>query len=499
MASRNIDVNLRANVGNFVSQFNSAKKTFGGFVSAVQVGIGALGVQRIAQGFLEIVNSVDELATSALKLGTSARSLDAMRYASTQLDVEFRTLESSAVKLRKNLFEASMGVKEQAEAFQKLNLDIKSLSLDPLNVQLSKTFAALSRVGNVTEQTALAMRVFGRSGAELLPIIKSGSTAFEKFNSEALRLNEHLADTSGAEKADEAVKRLTYAWDKFKESLAATGPIREAIDNLNHLLELLNEATGNKKPTGAASNNAALNLASKIGDLKQQRSDILNAGVVVPTRITSREGYDDYVAAIMAKRREQVAALDMEIQKLEASLNAITAANRRAADSATFQEKWLESLRNDFKGTSGAHAISDIFFKSIPEGLEAMKRAARIAFEDLARQADIAAIRAQAAFREAESASAARIHSARIDRLEDLRSRFNISVGQVDSPAGLLKGSVSDFSDRAGGVRDRIQERIESETKKQSKTLDDLLIEAKRSASAAERLEDAWSNIVTTN
>lgn len=225
-----VNIGLVANTAKWSSGFKKARKEvsgFQGFMQSASSNIGKLfagafavgAVVKITKELHSVAMGIDDLATQAVKLGVSTRELDAMRHSANLLDTDFKTLETSIVKLKKNLYDASIGMKEQADAFKALGLSINDLKTLSVRDQLDKTFQALRNVRNETDQTALTMKLFGKSGASLLPIIRSNAEGFSQFYDEAFKVNEALEDTSKIDAYDIAMKRLSYTWENFKRTV----------------------------------------------------------------------------------------------------------------------------------------------------------------------------------------------------------------------------------------------------------------------------------------
>ena len=134
------------------------------------------------------------------------------------------------------------------------------------------------KMPNGTEKTALAMQLFGRSGAQLLPVLNRGSAG--------------LADLS--KKADELGVTLDQAQvDKMKESVAAT---RDFQASLQGLQISLGEAV---IPALTSASTAAAGVASKFNALPEPVKDTTLAAIAAaaawaklgPKLYTAGEGF----------------------------------------------------------------------------------------------------------------------------------------------------------------------------------------------------------------
>ena len=82
----------------------------------------------------------------------------------------------------------------------------------------------MAKIENPADKVRLAMQIFGRAGAELIPIMEGGSKAIQAAREEADKLGLTLNETSSHQlaQAHEAMVRLKSAFAGAANTLAIT-------------------------------------------------------------------------------------------------------------------------------------------------------------------------------------------------------------------------------------------------------------------------------------
>lgn len=181
------------------------RQHWAGIASAITVsGIAALG-----RGALETMEQIDNLSQ---RVGMSAESLQVYQYAAKLADVENETLSKGLMKLSKNMYDAASGSQEMSSNFQKLGLSATDNAgqLRTTDVMLEGIAERFSHMKDGTEKTALAMKLFGKSGAELIPLLNEGSKGLNRMGEEAKKLGIVFSaeDAARAEEFNDNIERI---------------------------------------------------------------------------------------------------------------------------------------------------------------------------------------------------------------------------------------------------------------------------------------------------
>lgn len=174
---------LREVLARFGIRVDGAKQLTktGRLVDGLKGGLGKLGLAlgagvlaRGAKDFIrDMINVGDELDKMSQVTGLSTESLQAWRHAANLSGVASGEFTAGLLKFSKNIFEASKGTALQAEAFDDLGVSIEDNEgkLRDSGDVLFDTITALSGLESQTEKVGQANRLFGRSGAKLLPLL----------------------------------------------------------------------------------------------------------------------------------------------------------------------------------------------------------------------------------------------------------------------------------------------------------------------------------------
>lgn len=236
-----VNISLVAQTASFVAGMKQAAGSVSSLESMVSraqtLVVGFLGVQAVrglAAWTSGIMESMDATAKFADRIGSSTEFLTTMAHAADLSGVANETLNTGLQKMVKNVSEANNGNKQLAETFNELHLGAQNLAtLDPQSqfLQLSE---ALKSVNNSGDRARLAMDVFGKSGAELLPVLDLGVDGFQAMREEAdaLGLSFSRMDATKVEAANDALSRVGAVTTAIGRNIAVeVSPIVTALAN----------------------------------------------------------------------------------------------------------------------------------------------------------------------------------------------------------------------------------------------------------------------------
>lgn len=132
----------------------------------------------------------DKLAEVSSKTGITTQDLSKLGFAAEQNDTSFDGLTTGLRILSKNLTEAATGSKEQTKLFNALGISVKDThgNVRPLNDVLLQTADVFKGLPDGPEKAAIAMKLFGKSGADLVPLLNQGSAEIKRLGGEAERM-----------------------------------------------------------------------------------------------------------------------------------------------------------------------------------------------------------------------------------------------------------------------------------------------------------------------
>jgi hypothetical protein len=244
MAAGSILISLLLATGSFESDTKRAekrlqelKKEAEALGAKIGVAFAAVGVAAAAL-VKSAIDGADAMSKLAQQTGTTVESLSALSYAAKLSDVSNEELGAALVKLTKNMSDTANGSGEAAKGFEALGISVKNAdgtlkSSDKVLTEIAEKFAGFK---DGAEKTALAVNLFGKSGAQLIPLLNSGAAGLEEMKEEAKALGLVL-DTDMARSAEAFNDNLT----RMGQAVAGVGnrAATELLPALNEVSEAL--------------------------------------------------------------------------------------------------------------------------------------------------------------------------------------------------------------------------------------------------------------------
>ena len=171
---------LQGQVKNAALGFSSLKGAVAGFGAAIA---GSAIVGGLAAVVRQSINAGDELFNLQAKTGIAANALIGIGNAAKLADVDMGTLGKGLNKLNVNLVKAAEGNEDLTRKFQALGVNVKDANgqvapADQVLRQIANRFADMP---DGAQKAAAAVTLFGKSGADLIPLLNEGAAAMEEF------------------------------------------------------------------------------------------------------------------------------------------------------------------------------------------------------------------------------------------------------------------------------------------------------------------------------
>ena len=183
-----------------------ALAAMGPYGIAAAVGIGA--AVATTGGMIKLANSAaatgDEFQKMSLRTGVSVENLSTLKFAAERSGAEFNTLEKGFQRMTRTAFEASKGSKTAAEAFEEIGVTVTDArgELRPTMDLVRDMSDGLKNMESDSKRAALAQQLFGRSGADLLPLLREGSVGIAALQSQARALGLEWSTSAANSAAD---------------------------------------------------------------------------------------------------------------------------------------------------------------------------------------------------------------------------------------------------------------------------------------------------------
>ena len=259
-----IEVKFSADTSDLDKGIASAGSKIQSFGKMAAIGLAGMAAAAAAGGLAlgaltrQAINFADEIGKTAQKIGMTSESLSRLEYAAKLSDISLGQLQIGLGQLSKNMQAGD-------DAFAALGISVTNSQgllrgTEEVLLDVAERFAGME---DGAGKTALAMQVFGRSGADLIPFLNAGRDGIAQMTDEAARFgltistqtsksaegfNDNLTRLSGvftgltnkiAERTAPAMKNLTDRFIKFIDE----GGYAESIANLiGYAMDKLAEA-----------------------------------------------------------------------------------------------------------------------------------------------------------------------------------------------------------------------------------------------------------------
>lgn len=224
--------------------FRSVEAGLGRVNAALGGMFGPLAALASVAGFGGLIKSQidlgDQLSKTSQKLGIAVEDLSAYQYAAKLSDVSNEQLTGGLAKLAKTMQDAASNkTGEAAIAFRALGVSVTDTAgnLRPLNLVLDEVSKRFEETRDGTNKTAMAMQLFGRSGAEMVPMLNS----LRNLSEEARRTG-NVVSTDFARKSEQfkdSMTRMEKAAGNFARTVGEV-----VVPVLAEMMERLNVAIG---------------------------------------------------------------------------------------------------------------------------------------------------------------------------------------------------------------------------------------------------------------
>lgn len=196
--------------------------------------------------------TADRMGKMAQSAGVTVEAFSQLNYAASLSNVSTDDLGTALLKLNKLLADAGSGGKEQVALFRSLGISItdasgKMRSADSVFAELATKF---SKMNDGAGKAKLATELFGKSGAQLIPLLNSGAASLSALAAEADRFGITVSSSAArsAEQFNDNLAKMRAAFDGVAQRAAAE--LTPALSKLTN--QLLNTKEGSESLKSAS-------------------------------------------------------------------------------------------------------------------------------------------------------------------------------------------------------------------------------------------------------
>ena len=175
-----------------------AARSLNGLLANLGVAVSAAGLGAMVKSSLE---SADALSKLSQRVGITVESLSTLIPAADLSGVSAEKFEGGLRKLATRMLEAATGTEDAARSFAAIgvafqNQDGTLRATDQVLLDLADRFKALP---DGAEKTALAVEIFGKSGADLIPFLNQGREGIGALTAELQSLGVQIGGDTAAQ------------------------------------------------------------------------------------------------------------------------------------------------------------------------------------------------------------------------------------------------------------------------------------------------------------
>ena len=236
----------------------SGRTAGGGMKAFAMKAAGALavvaGLAKIMSGIAGQFTRIDEAAKGGRALGMTTQQMMQLQHSAELAGVSTSGLTNGLKRMVVSVQDAGRGTGEAAKVMKDLGINVEALKTQTPHQQFLTMANAIKRIQDPAVRADAAMKIFGKSGADLINMLAGGSAALEdqakKFDDLHGVISEQ--DAASIEETNDAVADMKKAWGGFWTQIATllAPAIRGLAKLLGGLAKVLRTVSGAVKKVG---------------------------------------------------------------------------------------------------------------------------------------------------------------------------------------------------------------------------------------------------------
>ena len=185
---------IKRNLGDL----GNVARSLGGMLSGLGVAMSVAGLTAMVKSAIDTGDALDEMSQ---RVGVSVETLSVWKPAAEQSGVSGESFEKGLRKLSTTMLEAATGSEDAARGFAAIGVAVKNQdgtlrATDQVLLDLAERFKAMP---DGAEKTALAVQLFGKSGADLIPFLNQGRDGINELAAEMQALGVQMSSETAAQ------------------------------------------------------------------------------------------------------------------------------------------------------------------------------------------------------------------------------------------------------------------------------------------------------------
>jgi hypothetical protein len=236
-------VSLEANIAKFTSDMGKAayqtEQAMAQMKRDAQVVGAAMGAMAAGAGTAlavlvkSSIDAADTLRDMSQKTGIAVETLNGLGFAASQAGGNLESMVGAAGKLNKSIAEAAQGGNKPAEAFKALGINVTDASgkLKTADVVMAEVADRFGEFEDGPEKVAIALALFGKAGADIIPVLNDGGSAMRDNIAYAQQYSGMTTELANAsDNFNDTMGKLQIQQQGFANTMtAAVLPILQAV------------------------------------------------------------------------------------------------------------------------------------------------------------------------------------------------------------------------------------------------------------------------------
>jgi hypothetical protein len=279
----NLIVKLSAQTVELATGLKKAEGSISSFVSGAQKIIGGLTIgtalYKLQDAIMGVVDRAADLSLLSEKLGIPMKEFAALASAADDLGFSAESMSRTIRRLSLSMQAAAQGTGDTKAIFKALNVQFEStpgalLPTSDVILSLADTFSAMD---DGATKTAIAMKLLGRAGTEMIPFLNKGRAAIE----EMIASNERMGAVMSSETGQKA-RQFKLTLNEIKD---ATEGLTIALASA--LLPTMQKLASAMQTTAESANTLRLSMQAIVDFVK---SGVVLVGITLFVKWTAAIG-----------------------------------------------------------------------------------------------------------------------------------------------------------------------------------------------------------------
>ena len=224
-----LTIDMVANVARLQRDMEQAKRSVGGAMGSIQktvdlakkalIGLGGvLAVRKFASFIQGAIDSADQMSKLSQRIGVSVKDVAGLQLAFRQSGIEAGALQTSMARL-------ALGIANGNRALTTMGVVTRNVdgTLKTTRQVLGDVANQFASYQDGAAKSALAIELFGKAGADMIPLLNGGAEALDNFDAMAMKLGLTLdkETAQAAERFNDTLDLVSAATEGMATKISA--------------------------------------------------------------------------------------------------------------------------------------------------------------------------------------------------------------------------------------------------------------------------------------